>query len=96
MPGYAWLADTNVDTRWTRSKLYAMQKIGVHYTNAEVDQAEFAYKAQAERIAGDLQAQGVKVDPKSEMVALIGYLQRLGRPRDPADGEVKVTQGPTP
>jgi len=34
--------------------------------------------AQAEKIALDLQENGIPADPNNEIVALIAYLQRLG------------------
>ncbi len=69
-----------------------MQKLGVPYTNADVDSAEDRQKAQAEAITADLATQGVKVAWDSEMVAIIAYLQRLGRgPQD-----VPASPGGTP
>jgi cytochrome c oxidase cbb3-type subunit I/II len=79
MPSYRWLESGRVDVKLARSKLALMQKLGVPYTNDQIDGAEAAQKAQADAVVTDLGAQGVSVAWDSEMVALISYLQRLGR-----------------
>jgi cytochrome c oxidase cbb3-type subunit I/II len=83
MPSYAWLADNRIKTKEAPKKLALMRKLGVPYTHADVDAAEERQKAQGEAITADLATQGVQVAWDSEMVALIAYLQRLGRgPQD--------------
>jgi cytochrome c oxidase cbb3-type subunit I/II len=79
MPSFAWLADTRLHPRETADKLLALQRIGVPYTNDDIDRSEATVKAQATRLSAELAVQGVKVEPLTEMVALIAYLQRLGR-----------------
>jgi cytochrome c oxidase cbb3-type subunit I/II len=83
MPSFAWLEKGKIKTGETPKKLALMQKLGVPYTNKDVDGAEARLKAQAETITTSLATQGVKVEWDSELVALISYLQRLGRgPQD--------------
>ena len=83
MPAYPWLAEDKIEVKAAPRKLALMQKLGVPYTQADVDGAELRQKAQAEAVVTDLAAQGVQVAWDSEMVALVSYLQRLGRgPRD--------------
>ena len=60
MPAYAWLADRPVDSTLTPDKLRLMRKLGVPYTEEDIDGASAA-------VAG-----------KSDMDALIAYLQGLG------------------
>jgi cytochrome c oxidase cbb3-type subunit I/II len=91
MPSYAWLEDTVLDTRIARQKLAAMQKLGVPYTIEQIDAAESDQREQAEVIAADLAHQGVSVDWNREIVAVIAYLQRLGR-----DEGVKFTPSSAP
>ena len=79
MPAFAWLADWKIDAKLAPKKLALMQKLGVPYTNAQVDAAEADQKAQAEAVVKDLQGSGIKVDWDADIVALIAYLQRLGR-----------------
>ena len=82
MPSYAWLESSQLDTTKTASKLGALKAVGVPYTQAEIDGAVDALHAQAKGIAEELVQQGVKESPElasQELVALIAYLQRLGR-----------------
>ncbi len=83
MPPYPWLAENKHRREAGAQEAALMQKLGVPYTNTDVDGAEARQKAQAEAITADLAAQGVQVAWDSEMVAIISYLQRLGRgPQD--------------
>jgi len=79
MPSYKWLLTGHVDTKLARQKLLLMQKLGVPYTNADVDGAEESQHRQASTLVDDLAANGVEVRSDSELVALVAYLQRLGR-----------------
>jgi cytochrome c oxidase cbb3-type subunit I/II len=79
MPSYRWLESGRIDPKLAPRKLALMQKLGVPYSNQEVDGAEVAEHAQADAVVTDLAAQGVVVPADSEVVALIAYLQRLGR-----------------
>ncbi|MDX2022569.1 MAG: cytochrome-c oxidase, cbb3-type subunit I [Deltaproteobacteria bacterium] len=79
MPSYVWLERRHIDAKATNQKLHLMQKLGVPYTNAMVDSAFADTKGQAATIVSDLAAQGVELPWDSEMVAMIAYLQRLGR-----------------
>jgi cytochrome c oxidase cbb3-type subunit I/II len=81
MPSYAWLNGGKVDLKLAGKRLTVMQKLGVPYSNAEIDSAEAALRAQAQAVAADLGQSGVSAPWDSEMVALIAYLQRLGRDR---------------
>ncbi len=80
MPAYAWLNDRKINLDQTPGKIAAMKSLGVPYLDKDVSQARASAQAQGARVASELQAQGVAVAPDSEMVALIAYLQRLGKP----------------
>ncbi len=82
MPAYEHLARTHVDFDRTRGKLLALQTLGVPYSNEQVAHAERDAREQAGAIAAGL-TRDVEVDPSSELVALVSYLQRLGRPQSP-------------
>ena len=60
MPAYAWLANAAVDERGTAGKMRALRRVGVPYTDA------------------DIQGAAGLVHGKTEMEALIAYLQGLG------------------
>jgi cytochrome c oxidase cbb3-type subunit I/II len=79
MPSYRWLAEGRVDVKQTPRKLALMQRLGVPYSNDQIDTAEAGEQAQADAVVTDLAGQGVSLRWDSEMVALISYLQRLGR-----------------
>jgi cytochrome c oxidase cbb3-type subunit I/II len=106
MPSYAHLADSRVDFDATAGKLRAMRAVGVPYEAAQIADASADARHHAQVIAKGLREEGgVDVPADSQMVALIGYLQRLGkrestqpaRPRGPQDGEDAVAvKGGTP
>jgi cbb3-type cytochrome oxidase cytochrome c subunit len=52
----------------------------VPYSPTQIQQAEAQAQVQAEQIVKDLAEQKIKVDPRSEMVAIIAYMQCLGLP----------------
>ena len=65
----------------------AMRAVGVPYTPEEINSGAQDAKSQANEIVADLKANGVDIAPDTELVALISFLQRLGRgPQPPADG----------
>ncbi|MFT3836965.1 MAG: cytochrome-c oxidase, cbb3-type subunit I [Myxococcaceae bacterium] len=79
MPSFAYLAEMTIDEKAAPKKLALMQKLGVPYSNAEIDSALEVQRSQADTVVADLKAQGVEVAWNSDLVALISYLQRLGR-----------------
>ena len=81
MPTYAFLLRAKVDPDDTLLKLRAMKTLGVPYDDARLAGAAAERDAQGKRIADDLAVSGFEVDPASELVALIAYLQRLGHPK---------------
>jgi cytochrome c oxidase cbb3-type subunit I/II len=95
MPSFAWLAQDRVDTHATGKKLALMQRLGVPYRNDDVDQAQASLLAQGQGIVTELATAGVQTRPDAEIVALIAYLQRLGRaplPPPAPPGPVHVAQ----
>ena len=91
MPPYKFLAEKDLDTRDIQAKLAAMTRLGVPYTQDEIDNAEADLKAQADPFdmggTAFTKRYGAKVnrrdfdgdpDKLSEMDALIAYLQVLG------------------
>jgi cytochrome c oxidase cbb3-type subunit I/II len=92
MPNYPHLETARIDFKATSKKLDAMQVVGVPYTEDQVSGAEIEAILQAEDIVLNLKSQGnIDIAVDSELVALIAYLQRLGRPDPDA-----VALGPTP
>ncbi|AKU92984.1 cytochrome-c oxidase, cbb3-type subunit I [Vulgatibacter incomptus] len=88
MPNYPWLAVRPVPVREAPDKLRVMQRLGVPYTDQDVDLAETRYREQAEAISADLAKSGVDLQWDRELTAVIAYLQRLGKtPPAPAQGK---------
>lgn len=82
MPPYPWLLTNKLDTSHTRRKLEAMQSLGVPYTPMQIEKAESMLRAQAESIAAELQTQGIKISADREIIAMVAYLQKLGKTID--------------
>jgi len=60
MPSYPWLFTAKVDHKITGDKMAALRKVGVPYTDADIEGAADAVKG------------------KTEIEALVAYLQQLG------------------
>ncbi|GAB5557072.1 MAG: cytochrome-c oxidase, cbb3-type subunit I [Schleiferiaceae bacterium] len=84
MPRYQWMFsvdgnDGSLNTSLTQSKLEAMQRLGVPYSDEYIANWETELNGQAEMIAEELNKDpNIDVQANEEIVALIAYLQRLG------------------
>jgi len=94
MPPYAHFANIRVKFARTAEKMHAMQRIGVPYKDAEIAAAAADARAQAEAIAKDLASEGVRVAPDSEMVAVIAYVQSIGKKPEPPAGWAPIAAQP--
>ncbi len=83
MPPYPSLATAKVDLARTQDKMRALRVVGVPYTDAQIAGAAEDGHRQGIAIADELRQGGVDADPDSELVALIAYLQHLGKGQDP-------------
>jgi cytochrome c oxidase cbb3-type subunit I/II len=80
MPGYAHLQESLIDFNDTPDKLRAMRTVGVPYTPERISAASGEADQQATQIATGLAKEaGARLDKHSELVALISFLQRLGK-----------------
>ncbi|MBX3197887.1 MAG: cytochrome-c oxidase, cbb3-type subunit I [Labilithrix sp.] len=86
MPPYAHLADARLDLARTGDKMHALSKVGVPYTDDAMRGAEADARAQADAIVAELAKDGAVVEPDTQMVAVIAYLQRLGKQPEPSKG----------
>jgi cytochrome c oxidase cbb3-type subunit 2 len=89
MPSYAFLAETELKVADPAANLTALRRVGVPYSDTDIEKAGADLMAQAnpEADAGDLAARYPKAqirdfdgDPKrvTEMDALVAYMQMLG------------------
>ncbi|MFN8010922.1 MAG: cytochrome-c oxidase, cbb3-type subunit I [Holophagaceae bacterium] len=80
MPSYTWMLRDRTDFAGLPRRLAVLRQTGVPYTPEQVQNASSLAQAQAKALAEKLFAQG---GPKNmedkEVVALIAYLQRLGK-----------------
>ena len=79
MPPYPWLFEQSIDKSQTEKKIWALRKLGVPYEEGYESIANDELDAQASGIAENLKADGIEVMPETEIIALIAYLQRLGK-----------------
>ena len=87
MPKYPWLAEKDIKMNVTAKKIRVMQTLGVPYPDGFDQIANDDLLQQAKGISDGLRASGIDIEPTKEIVALIAYLQRLGR---------DISQPPTP
>lgn len=81
MPAYPWLATTKTDYLILRKKLSVMRMLGVPYNDDEVANADINAEKQAEKVYEGLLSQdpSLKSVKDTEVIALIAYLQSLGK-----------------
>jgi cytochrome c oxidase cbb3-type subunit I/II len=79
MPPYPWLLTNNLDTSLTQDKLKVMRRLNVPYSNDDIANAPQHLHEQAMGIAKRLEAEGYTNTGDKEVVALIAYVQRLGK-----------------
>jgi cytochrome c oxidase cbb3-type subunit I/II len=81
MPGFEHLYAWELDLSLTRRKLEVLRSLGHPYDDTEIANAEASARAQADALVSLLRNEGIQVteaEARSEVVALIAYMQRLG------------------
>ena len=79
MPKYPWLFRRDLDISSTNSKIHAMRKLGVPYEEGYESRANADLETQAKTIAQELKVSKIEISEKKEIIALIAYLQRMGK-----------------
>jgi cytochrome c oxidase cbb3-type subunit I/II len=79
MPQFTWLLDDQLDTASTPAKIRAMQTLGVPYPAGYDQVANRDLMHQADSIAANLKKDKIITPSSAEIIALIAYLQRVGR-----------------
>ena len=79
MPSYAWLHRQSYSPADIQASLRALKRVGVPYSSEEILVAPAAMATQAQAIVGTLAQAGITTTPDKEIVAVIAYLQRLGK-----------------
>jgi cytochrome c oxidase cbb3-type subunit I/II len=92
MPAYPGMFTADTDVAILPTKLSVQRTLGVPYPEWTPEQITENVNAQATAISQDLRAAGAFVAPEKEIVAMIAYLQSLGR----SESTVKPLKAPVP
>jgi cytochrome c oxidase cbb3-type subunit I/II len=79
MPPYPWLYSQSYDVADITASMKALKSLGTPYTDDDIANAGTSVSTQAGQIVSDLASKNLTIEPDKEIVALIGYLQRLGK-----------------
>jgi cytochrome c oxidase cbb3-type subunit I/II len=79
MPPYAFLLEWRIDPEDVAASVRALNRLGVPYEDTSLEAIRSSIDAQAATIVRNLAGANIETEPDREIVALIAYLQRLGR-----------------
>jgi cytochrome c oxidase cbb3-type subunit I/II len=79
MPAYPSLLENDLNISNTKAKIKAMRTLGVPYPKGYENYALEELVTQSKSISINLKIDGIQVSPKKEVIALIAYMQRLGK-----------------
>ena len=79
MPAYPWLHERTISASDVAATVRALRKVGVPYPDDQIANVATLIDAQGNQIVAGLSTMGIKTQPDREIVALIAYLQRLGK-----------------
>ncbi|MEO8029232.1 MAG: cytochrome-c oxidase, cbb3-type subunit II [Gemmatimonadota bacterium] len=88
MPTYGWLLTQQYDPADIQASMRALSRVGVPYSTEDIAAAPAAMQTQALGIVGRLADQKITAQPDREIIAVIAYLQRLGK-----DGRAAIAAG---
>lgn len=90
MPTYPWLYGARIDPVDVAATLRTLRKVGVPYSDEVIAGIPGQIRAEGGEIVASLRTGGFTAEPDEEIVALIAYLQRLGK-----DGTTAIKAGAT-
>ncbi len=80
MPIYPWIFENDLDLTYVESKITVLRKLGVPYPEGFEKEAVADLQKQADGVVSRLKAKGINdISRDKELIALIAYLQRLGK-----------------
>jgi cytochrome c oxidase cbb3-type subunit I/II len=80
MPTYSWLFKDRMDLEQLPRKMRALRRVGLPYSDSEIETSIEDAESHAREIADGLKSMGVpEGTEKKEIIALIAYLQAMGR-----------------
>jgi cytochrome c oxidase cbb3-type subunit I/II len=88
MPNYPWLFTQKTEIDLLPHKIAVQRRLGVPYADQTPEEITRGVITQEQTIAADLKSAGAEIPPDREIVALISYLQKLGKSEkvNPASG----------
>ncbi|MGH7972111.1 MAG: cytochrome-c oxidase, cbb3-type subunit II, partial [Limisphaerales bacterium] len=79
MPNYPWLLSQKLDSEVIGDRMRALRKVGVPYTDEQIQNAPKSIGEQSKKIVTNLAVGSIPNAPADrEIIAVIAYLQRLG------------------
>ncbi|MFT3782106.1 MAG: cytochrome-c oxidase, cbb3-type subunit I [Nibricoccus sp.] len=79
MPSFSWLYDWKTDVASLEKKIKVQRMLGVPFAPMNAEQIDKSVKEQSAAIAKELRKEGNLIESDREIVALIAYLQQLGK-----------------
>ena len=89
MPPYAHLAEQPFDQKALPNKIAVLRRLGVPYPAMDATEIKIKALEQGAKVSEELKKANVVLRPDSKMVAIIAYLQSLGKSEDPDPEELK-------
>ncbi len=90
MPAYPWMLTRTADWDSIPRKIAVLRRLGVPYTDKSDEEIQRLLEVQANEIVANLAAENLDADPRSEMVALIAYLQKLGQTESVSKAQARL------
>ncbi|MBE2181662.1 MAG: cytochrome-c oxidase, cbb3-type subunit I [Chthoniobacterales bacterium] len=90
MPAYPWLYRRTADIGALPEKIRVLRVLGVPFPERSTEQIREEFLAQGREIAGDLEKGGVRISPDKEVIALIAYMQQLGKFKPDAEKQASA------
>jgi cytochrome c oxidase cbb3-type subunit I/II len=85
MPAYPWLYSQRTDLAALPNKINVLRKMGVPFAPMTPEEIQAVSIAQGQTIVDDLAQYDIRISPDKEIIALIAYLQQLGKYDPPAE-----------
>jgi len=79
MPSYPWMAKHKTNLKVLPKKIAVQRRLGVPYPAWRKDEIHALAIEQGMRISRDLKEFGIYIEPDKQIVAVIAYLQKLGK-----------------
>ncbi len=79
MPNFPWLFTDKTDVAALPNKIAVQRRLGVPFPPMTADQLQSSIGKQEQLLSDELKVAGAEVPPDREIIALIAYMQKLGK-----------------